>query len=98
MLLEIHDIDTSYGLSQVLFGVCFAIDDGEVVTLMGRNGMGKTTTVRSLMGLIQPHGGEIRFRESELTICRRIASPASAWVLCLKDVKYLRTSRFARIC
>ena len=62
MLLEIHDIDTSYGLSQVLFGVCFAIDDGEVVTLMGRNGMGKTTTVRSLMGLIQPHGGEIKFR------------------------------------
>jgi branched-chain amino acid transport system ATP-binding protein len=62
MLLEIHKIDTSYGLSQVLFGVSFAIDDGEVVTLMGRNGMGKTTTVRSLMGLIQPHGGEIRFR------------------------------------
>lgn len=62
MLLEIHDIATSYGLSQVLFGVSFAIDDGEVVTLMGRNGMGKTTTVRSLMGLVQPHGGEILFR------------------------------------
>src|SRR5664279_2255277 len=62
MLLEIHDIATSYGLSQVLFGVSFAIDDGEVVTLMGRNGMGKTTTVRALMGLIQPHGGQIRFR------------------------------------
>jgi branched-chain amino acid transport system ATP-binding protein len=62
MLLEIHKIDTSYGLSQVLFGVSFAIDDGEVVTLMGRNGMGKTTTVRSLMGLVQPHGGEILFR------------------------------------
>ena len=62
MLLEIRDIATSYGLSQVLFGVSFAIDDGEVVTLMGRNGMGKTTTVHSLMGLIKPHGGEIRFR------------------------------------
>jgi branched-chain amino acid transport system ATP-binding protein len=62
MLLEIHNIAASYGLSQVLFGVSFAIDDGEVVTLMGRNGMGKTTTVRALMGLIQPHGGEIRFR------------------------------------
>jgi branched-chain amino acid transport system ATP-binding protein len=62
MLLEINDIAASYGLSQVLFGVSFAIDDGEVVTLMGRNGMGKTTTVRALMGLIQPHGGEIRFR------------------------------------
>ena len=77
MLLEICDIATSYGLSQVLFGVSFAIDDGEVVTLMGRNGMGKTTTVRSLMGLIKPHGGEIRFRGSESTGYRRIASPAS---------------------
>ena len=62
MLLEINDIAASYGLSQVLFGVSFAVDDGEVVTLMGRNGMGKTTTVRALMGLIQPHAGEIRFR------------------------------------
>ncbi len=62
MLLEIHNIAASYGLSQVLFGVSFAIDDGEVVTFMGRNGMGKTTTVRALMGLIQPHGGEIRFK------------------------------------
>lgn len=62
MLLEIHDIAASYGLSQVLFGISFAIDDGEVVTLMGRNGMGKTTTVRALMGLIQPHAGEVRFR------------------------------------
>lgn len=62
MLLEINDIAASYGLSQVLFGVSFAIDDGEVVTLMGRNGMGKTTTVRALMGLIQPHAGEVRFR------------------------------------
>jgi branched-chain amino acid transport system ATP-binding protein len=49
-------------LSQVLFGVSFAVGDGEVVTLMGRNGMGKTTTVRSLMGLVRPHAGEIRFR------------------------------------
>ena len=57
-----HDIAASYGLSQVLFGVSFAVGDGEVVTLMGRNGMGKTTTVRTLMGLVPPHGGEIRFR------------------------------------
>lgn len=62
MLLEIHDIAASYGLSQVLFGVTFVIDNGEVVTLMGRNGMGKTTTVRALMGLVQSHAGEIRFK------------------------------------
>jgi branched-chain amino acid transport system ATP-binding protein len=46
MLLDVRDIVSSYGLSQVLFGVSFCVGDGEVVTLMGRNGMGKTTTVR----------------------------------------------------
>jgi branched-chain amino acid transport system ATP-binding protein len=49
------------GLSQVLFGVSFAIAAGEMVTLMGRNGMGKTTTVRSIMGLTQARAGTIRF-------------------------------------
>ena len=62
MLIDVRDIVSSYGLSQVLFGVSFSVGDGEVVTLMGRNGMGKTTTVRSLMGLLHPHAGEIRFR------------------------------------
>jgi branched-chain amino acid transport system ATP-binding protein len=62
MLLDVRDIASSYGLSQVLFGVYFCVGDGEVVTLMGRNGMGKTTTVRSLMGLVRPHAGEIRLR------------------------------------
>ena len=62
MLLDVRDIASSYGLSQVLFGVSFSVGDGEVVTLMGRNGMGKTTTVRSLMGLVRPHAGEIRLR------------------------------------
>jgi branched-chain amino acid transport system ATP-binding protein len=61
MLLEARDIESSYGTSQVLFGVSLAIGAGEVVTLMGRNGMGKTTTVHSIMGLIRPRGGEIRF-------------------------------------
>ena len=62
MLLDVRDIVSSYELSQVLFGVSFCVGDGEVVTLMGRNGMGKTTTVRSLMGLVRPHAGEIRLR------------------------------------
>jgi branched-chain amino acid transport system ATP-binding protein len=61
MLLEMHHLAASYGVSQVLFDISFVVGEGEVVTLMGRNGMGKTTTVRSLMGLISPHGGEIKF-------------------------------------
>jgi len=60
-LLEVHDIKASYGRSQVLFGVDFTIEAGEVVTLMGRNGMGKTTTVRTIMGLLPSIGGTIRF-------------------------------------
>lgn len=61
MLLELSDVETFYGRSQVLFGVHLAIHDGEVVTLMGRNGMGKTTTVRSIMGLTPPARGRIGF-------------------------------------
>ncbi len=62
-LLELKGVETFYGTSQVLFGVDFHIDAGEVVTLMGRNGMGKTTTVRSIMGLTPPKHGEVMFRD-----------------------------------
>ena len=61
LLLEVAGIETCYGLSQVLFGMSLAIAPGEMVTLMGRNGMGKTTTVRSIMGLTPRAAGSIRF-------------------------------------
>lgn len=60
-MLAVRDIETFYGASQVLFGVSMDIAAGEVVTLMGRNGMGKTTTVRSIMGLTPPRRGSILF-------------------------------------
>ncbi len=60
-VLEVAGIETCYGLSQVLFGVSLGIGPGEMVTLMGRNGMGKTTTVRSIMGLTPARAGAIRF-------------------------------------
>lgn len=60
-LLDVSGIETSYGLSHVLFGVSFTIAPGEMVSLLGRNGMGKTTTVRSIMGLTQASAGSIRF-------------------------------------
>jgi branched-chain amino acid transport system ATP-binding protein len=60
-MLEVRGIETSYGNSQVLFGMNFSIGAGEVVTLLGRNGMGKTTTVHSILGILQPHGGTIMF-------------------------------------
>src|ERR1700689_3839421 len=65
-LLEGTDVETSYGLSRVLFGVSLGVAAGEMVSLMGRNGMGKTTTVRSIMGLTAPAAGSIRLSGIEL--------------------------------
>ncbi len=60
-LLKIDGLETAYGASQVLFGVSLSIAEGEVATLLGRNGMGKTTTVRSICGLTPPRKGSIHF-------------------------------------
>ena len=65
-VLALDGIETCYGLSQVLFGVSLAIAPGEMVTLMGRNGMGKTTTVRSIMGLTPARAGAIRFMGTDI--------------------------------
>jgi branched-chain amino acid transport system ATP-binding protein len=59
--LEVEGLETAYGRSQVLFGVSFSVRAGEVATLLGRNGMGKTTTVRSIMGMVRSRAGTIRF-------------------------------------
>ena len=61
ILLEVEALDAGYGPSQVLFGVELAIREGEVTTLLGRNGMGKTTTVRALLGLTAAMAGSVRF-------------------------------------
>src|SRR5262245_53289140 len=65
-LLELGNVETCYGLSQVLFGMSLAVAPGEMVTLMGRNGMGKTTTVRSILGLTPALRGSIRFAGKEI--------------------------------
>jgi len=62
LLLEVENLETAYGSSQVLFGISLAINAGEAVTLLGRNGMGKTTTVRSILGLTRSSRGCITFR------------------------------------
>ncbi|MCZ6861960.1 MAG: ABC transporter ATP-binding protein [Alphaproteobacteria bacterium] len=61
-MLKVDNIETSYGTSQVLFGMSLEIEEGEFVTLLGRNGMGKTTTIRTIMGIVRPHSGEIIFK------------------------------------
>ncbi|OKO80683.1 ABC transporter ATP-binding protein [Bradyrhizobium sp. NAS80.1] len=65
-LLDVDSIETCYGLSQVLFGLSLSIKSGEMVSLMGRNGMGKTTTIRSIMGLTPARAGAIRFAGAEV--------------------------------
>ena len=58
-MLEVRDLETSYGSSQVLYGIELHIGAGQVVTLMGRNGMGKTTTIKSICGMVAPQAGSI---------------------------------------
>jgi branched-chain amino acid transport system ATP-binding protein len=66
-MLEVSALEAGYGPAQVLFGLSFRVDDGEVVSLMGRNGMGKTTTVKAIMGLLPMRSGEIRFQGKAVT-------------------------------
>jgi branched-chain amino acid transport system ATP-binding protein len=66
-LLEVEDIHTAYGTSRVLFGISLDINPGECVCLLGRNGVGKTTTIRSIMGLTPPSQGRVRFKAEDIT-------------------------------
>ncbi|MCD6070697.1 MAG: transporter ATP-binding protein [Microvirga sp.] len=66
-MLSVRQLQASYGAAQVLFDISLDVGAGEVVTLLGRNGMGKTTTVRSIMGLLRPRGGEVRFDGAVVT-------------------------------
>jgi branched-chain amino acid transport system ATP-binding protein len=60
-LLAVREVDAFYGSSQALFGMSFELREGEFATLLGRNGMGRSTTVKSIMGIITPHAGSITF-------------------------------------
>jgi len=65
-MLRVEALQASYGQSQVLFDVGLEVNRGEVVTLLGRNGMGKTTTIRAIMGMTPPHGGTVSFEGQPL--------------------------------
>ncbi len=66
-MLTVSKLETFYGASQALFGVDLALGEGEMVALLGRNGMGKTTTLRSICGLTQPRRGEVVFQGRSLS-------------------------------
>ena len=67
MILEVENIYTAYEQIRVLFGISFQVDQGQVVTLLGRNGVGKTTTLRSIMGLTPPQSGSIKWMGKDIT-------------------------------
>ncbi len=81
-LLEVEDIQTYYGESHILEGVSLEVDDGEVVALLGRNGVGKTTTMRSILQLTPPREGEIRFKGEDLVGMRtdQVANLGLGWI------------------
>jgi branched-chain amino acid transport system ATP-binding protein len=76
-ILEVEDLHAYYELSHILFGISLQAARGEVVALLGRNGAGKSTTLRSIMGLLPPRAGRVRFEGGEITgwpphrVCRR---------------------------
>lgn len=67
MLLEVHDLNTYYGMSHVLQGISLTVDKGEIIALLGRNGMGKSTTLKSIMGLVRPKTGSVTFEGRNIT-------------------------------
>jgi branched-chain amino acid transport system ATP-binding protein len=67
LALEVEGLHTYYGESHVLHGVSLRVDPGEVLAILGRNGMGKTTLIRSIVGFTPPREGRVRYKETELT-------------------------------
>jgi branched-chain amino acid transport system ATP-binding protein len=81
-LLEVRSLRASYGAGEVLSGVDFDLAPAEFATLLGRNGMGKTTTVRAILGLVRAHGGELRFAGERIDGWSpdRVARAGIGWV------------------
>jgi branched-chain amino acid transport system ATP-binding protein len=73
-LLQVDELHAHYGKSHILHGVSFEVGEGEVVSLLGRNGSGRSTTMKAIMGLVPPSGGRIRLRERDLAGSRPYAA------------------------
>ncbi|MBV1789136.1 ABC transporter ATP-binding protein [Marinobacterium sp. D7] len=85
-LLEVRSLHTLYGESHVLHGVGFDVEPGQTVSLMGRNGMGKTTTLKSILGLVPPRSGNVLFNGEEIT-------QLPTWQRMRRDIAYVPEGR-----
>ncbi|MBP0048930.1 ABC transporter ATP-binding protein [Marinobacterium sp. AK62] len=85
-LLEVKGLHTFYGESHILHGVSFDLEPGQAVSLMGRNGMGKTTTLKSLLGLVPPRSGQVYFQGEEI-------SDLPTWQRMRRDIAYVPEGR-----
>ena len=81
-MLKVSGLNAFYGRAHILFDVGLEVGRGEVVALMGRNGAGKSTTMKAVMGLLPRRQGEVRFRGQTSRRCRRTRSRAWAWASC----------------
>ncbi len=85
-LLEVRSLHTLYGDSHVLHGVSFDIKKGQAVSLMGRNGMGKTTTLKSILGVLTPRSGQVRFQDEDI-------DTLPTWQRMRRDIAYVPEGR-----
>ncbi|MES2945341.1 MAG: ABC transporter ATP-binding protein, partial [Pseudomonadota bacterium] len=85
-LLEVTDLHSHYGKSHILQGVSFAVGKNEVVSLLGRNGSGRSTTMKSIMGLVKPTSGSVKLRGREL-------SSAQTHAICRSGIAYVPEER-----
>ena len=85
MLLEVRDLNTFYGASHVLQGISLNVGEGEMVALLGRNGMGKSTTLKTIMGLVKPKSGTVLFQGKEITGSLRIRRPGRESATCRRN-------------
>ena len=91
MLVQARGLNTYYGASHILRGIDFHVKRGETIGLMGRNGMGKSTLLKSIMGLVKPRGGEVRIKNQPMTGAA-LPHCAAGHCLCARGSRHLRQS------
>ena len=78
-MLELDGVNTYYGQIQILQGISLQVDEGELVCLLGGNASGKSTTLKTILGIVKPRSGRVLFRGEDVTGVRRASASAAAW-------------------